>query len=57
MTQDDAANQSQIKFDSYRRAMEPVNSGQPPQMPALEDMRTWDSAMVSAYYQAGGREP
>lgn len=57
MSQDDAANESQIKWDSYRQAMEPVKSGQQPETPAYEDMQTWDQGQSSAYYHAGGQEP
>lgn len=57
MPQDDAANESQIKWESWKNAMAPTNSGLPPTTPAYEDMQTWDRAQTDAYYNAGGQEP
>lgn len=53
MTDDDAARQTKIAKESWKRAM----ATRPPTTPASEDFETWDRAQISSYYAAGGSEP
>ena len=57
MANDWPQNEVDVKFNSWRTAMAPTNQGEPPATPPLEDMRTWDTAQISTYYQMGGQEP
>lgn len=50
-------NEVDVKWNSYRRAMEPVKEGGKPETPAWEEMQTWDTGQAAAYYRAGGEEP
>jgi len=57
MPNDSPRNEADVKWNSWRKAMEPTQTGQPPQTPPHEDMQTWDTAQATVYYNKGGQEP